>query len=211
MSLPRWASSRAPAEAATRAAAATHERGAAEQAEVKKGGTVQVGHADRRAATSTRSWSHDRARLGVLGAGGRVPDLLGPRAQPAAAAGRELGAERGRLGVDVQDPPGRQVPRRHADDGGGRRRDVQPARRPRDRLQRALGVHRRALQGQRPGDRRDDGVFELDAPNGNFPYPLARTTTTSIILPKGFDPATGRRTSRAPARGSSTSTRRTRA
>ena len=36
-----------------------------------------------------------------------------------------------RLAVDVQDPPGREVPGRQADDGGGRRGDVQPARRPR--------------------------------------------------------------------------------
>ena len=44
-----------------------------------------------------------------------------------------------------------------ADDGGGRRGDVQPARRPRQRLQRAVGVHRRAVEGRRPGHRRVDG------------------------------------------------------
>ena len=82
---------------------------------------------------------------------GRVPHLLRPRAEADPAAGRELEAERRRLAVDVQDPRGRQVPGRQADDGGGRRRDVQPPRRSRQRLERALGLHRRAVQGRRPG------------------------------------------------------------
>ena len=100
---------------------------------------------------------NNQGALGTLGPVRRVPDLLRPRRHAGAAARRELGAERRRLEVDVQDQAGRQVPGRQADDGGGRRGDVQPARRPRHRLQRALGVHRRPLQGRRPGDRRDDG------------------------------------------------------
>ncbi len=44
----------------------------------------------------------------------RVPRVVRPRAEHQAAPGRELEAQRGRQRVDVQDPPGRQVPRRPA-------------------------------------------------------------------------------------------------
>ena len=52
-------------------------------------------------------------------------------------------------------------------------------------------------------------VFELEAPNGNFPFNTSSDNYNLIILPKGFDNEPGRRTSWARARGSSRSTRPT--
>ena len=96
-----------------------------------------------------------------------------------------------RLAVDVQDPPGREVPRRQADDGGGRRGDVQPARRPRrtapTRSRRSPACSPRAAP-RRPTRRRWCSSSTRRTATSRSRPP--RTTTTSIILPKGFDPAT---------------------
>ena len=84
---------------------------------------------------------------------------------------------------------GREVPRRQADDGGGRRGDVQPARRPGQRLQRAVGVH--AACCPRAARRRSTtrrSMFKLDAPNGNFPYLVSSDNYNAIILPEGLRP-----------------------
>ena len=61
----------------------------------------------------------------------RVPVVVGQQAAAPAAPRRELEAELRRQRVDVQDPPGRQVPRRHAHDGRRRRVVDQRARRTR--------------------------------------------------------------------------------
>ena len=62
-----------------------------------------------------------------------------------AAPRRELDAERRRLRLDVQDPPGRHVPRRHAADGRRRRRHDEAPCGSEEQVERAVGVHRRAL------------------------------------------------------------------
>ena len=117
------------------------------------------------------------------------------------AAGRELGAERGRpvwrfkirQGVKFHDG----APRRR-----GRRRDVQPARGPGRGLERALGLQRRADQGQREGDRRHDGrVPRSTRRTATSRTWSARTTTTRSSCPRPTT-ATRRRRSSAPARSS---------
>ena len=52
-------------------------------------------------------------------------------------------------------------------------------------------------------------MFELDAPNGNFPYTASSDNYNLIILPKDFDPTTWQKTFRARGRGRSRSTRPT--
>ena len=65
--------------------------------------------ADHRAEPAPRP---GRGRCGHARRDRRVPLLLRRESRAPAAARRELGAERGRLRLDVHDPPGRQVPRR---------------------------------------------------------------------------------------------------
>ena len=101
----------------------------------------------------------------------RVPDLVGPRPQGAAAAGRELVADRGRPRLALQDPPGRDVPRRDADGRRGRRLHLQPARGPGRRLERALRLQRRAVQGQHEGGRRHHGGVPARRPERQLPVP----------------------------------------
>ena len=94
--------------------------------------------------------------------------------------------------VDVQDPPGRQVPRRHADDRGGRRGVDQRARRTRrtapTRCRRSPACSRRA---RRKATDASTVEFELDAPNGNFPYLLSSDNYNAIIVPKDFEREVG--------------------
>ena len=67
----------------------------------------------------------------------------------------------------------------------GRRGLDQRAVRSEERLQRAVDVRRGALEGLGEGDpMRARCVFELDAPNGNFPYLLSSDNYNAIIVPK---------------------------
>ena len=100
----------------------------------------------------------------------------------------KLDAEQGRRGVDVHAAPGRQVPRRLADDRRRRRLHVPAAVRPQERLQRAVDVRRRA-QARRAWSRSTPATvaFHLEAPNGNFPYLVSSDNYNAIIVPKGTD------------------------
>ena len=108
-------------------------------------------------------------------------------AAAAADAGHRVEAEQGRRGVDVQAAPGRQVPRRLADDRRRRRLHHPAAVRSQERLQRALDVRRRAQARRRGQGRRQTVAFHLEAPNGNFPYLVSSDNYNAIIVPKGTD------------------------
>ncbi|CAA9546426.1 MAG: ABC transporter, substrate-binding protein (cluster 5, nickel/peptides/opines), partial [uncultured Thermoleophilia bacterium] len=82
---------------------------------------------------------------------GRVPRALRPGPEAPARPGRELGAERRRHRVDVQDPPRRQVPRRHADDGEGRGGHHQPPGGPGEQVECAFRLRGRDLEGRGQG------------------------------------------------------------
>ena len=102
-------------------------------------------------------------------------------------AGRVVDVERRRQRVDLQDPPGRHVQRRLADDGRRRRGVDQPPGRSGQQVERAVGVHRRALEGRGHGARTTRRVvFKLDAPNGSFPYYLSSDNYNAIILPAAY-------------------------
>ena len=113
-----------------------------------------------------------RGRPGDARPVGRVPRLVGRRARAPAAARRELGAERGRQRLDVHDPPGRHLPRRDADDGGGRRRDVGVPT-PGNESNALSALTGGLSAGKRQPADETTVEFTLDAPNGNFPYLLS--------------------------------------
>ena len=115
----------------------------------------------------------------------------------------ELDAERRRLDLDVQDPPGRHVPRRHAAHRQGRRLHPQPQRGPEERRERAPRSETRAAS-RREARRLDDAtvVVTLNGPNGSFPYLVSSDNYNVIILPDGFDPATWESRSWEPSLGS---------
>ena len=95
------------------------------------------------------------------------------------------------------------------DDGEGRRRVDQPDGRPRQQVERAVGVHRRALEGLAPRPPDDATVvFKLDAPERLVPVLPVERQLQRDHPARRRTPATSRRRSRAPARGSSTPTRR---
>ena len=136
--------------------------------------------AGRRDAANRADHAGDRARpapvgdeggLAVLGQSGEYLTWSDRDLDAPAAARGELGAERrtGRVWTFAI-RQGVSLPRRHAADGGRRRRHDGP-RRPREQVERALGA--RAASSP-PGTRSslDDATveFTLDAPNGNFPY-----------------------------------------
>ena len=146
---PRAAAGRRRRTAATAASQAN-------KAEVTTGGTIRVGP-QRPGSDLDPIMVNNQGALATLSQSGEFLIYSDRELKPMPRLAESWKPNARRLAVDVQDPPGRQVPGRQADDRGGRRGDVQPARRPRQRLQRALGVHRRALEGRRPGDRRDDG------------------------------------------------------
>ena len=128
----------------------------------------------------------DTGGLAMLAHDRRVP--RGRREQAAdAVAGRVVDVERRRQRVDVQDPPGRQLQRRHADDGEGRRRVDQPPVRPGQQVERAVGVHGRAVEGQRHGARTTrPSCSSSTRPNGSFPYYLSSDNYNAIILPAAY-------------------------
>ena len=109
----------------------------------------------------------------------RVPVVVGQQAPAPAAARRELEAERRRQRVDVQDPPGRQVPRRHAHDRRGRRVLDQRARRTRrtarTRCRRSPACSRRTRR-RRPT--RAPSCSSSTRRTATSPTCSARTTTT---------------------------------
>ena len=137
----------------------------------------------------------------------RVPRLVGRQPRAAATARRELVVERRRLRVDVQAAPGRDVPRRRDDGRRGRGDDVRPPRRSRQRLQRAVGVRRRALEGWHRGPSTTPRSSSRSTRRtATFPTSPARTTTTRSSCPRTTT-VTGTARSSAPDRGSSTTYR----
>ena len=84
--------------------------------------------------------------------------------------------------------------------------------RPEERLERAVDVRRRAVEGLGEGDRREHGGVRARRAERQLPVPAVSSDNyNAIIVPKDFERRRGRRRSRAPARGRSRSTRRTRA
>ena len=124
----------------------------------------------------------------------------------------ELDAERRRLDLDVQDPPGRHVPRRHAH-RQGRRLHPQPQRGPEERRERALRVRRpgRPLGGRRGGSTTPRSSSRSTARTAASPTSSARTTTTSSSFPTASTRRRGRSRSWEPVPGFSTGSRRSRA
>ena len=189
---------------------------------LRSGRRGEQGRGDRRAARSRSGLAdpgsdldpikvNNQGALATLSQSGEFLIYSDRRAQAPCRGWPRAGSRtRDGIAVDVQDPPGREVPRRQADDGGGRRGDVQPARRSRQRLQRALGVHRRAVQGRRPGDRRHDGDVRARRPERRLPVHGLLGQLQPDHPAQGLRPRRpGRRRSRARARGSWRSTRPT--
>ena len=84
-------------------------------------------------------------------------------------------------------PPGRHVHRRQPDDGRRRRLQLPAELRPEGVRERGVGVHRCARQdGVKKID--DQTVeFNLEAPNGNFPYLISSDNYNMIIVQNGTD------------------------
>ncbi len=111
-----------------------------------------------------RAGGHDRPRADRRWrrhhravAGRREPGAVGARLHRAAAACRELVAERGRHRLDVQAAQRREIPQRQGNDGRRRRRQHGPPRRPGERLERAVGLLGPAEQGRHAQGRRSYG------------------------------------------------------
>ena len=89
--------------------------------------------------------------------------------------------------VDIQDPPGREVPQRPSADRRRRGVHVQDADQPR------APTRRWPASCQPSGVQKVDDftvAFHLEAPNGNFPYLVSSDNYNTIIMPNGQDPAT---------------------
>ena len=80
------------------------------QVEVKPGGTLKLGMSPGPSTEIDPIKVADEGGLGVMSQTGEFLGLVGQQAAAPAAPGRELEAELRRQRVDVQDPPGRQVP-----------------------------------------------------------------------------------------------------
>ena len=120
-------------------------------------------------------------------AGRRDPGPVGQGPDRAAGAGRELVAQQGRHGVDLQAAPGRQVPQRQGDDGRRRGRDLRPPGRSRQSARTRCRCSRGMLS--KGGTRKVDDYtveFHLDAANGNFPYAVSTDNYNAVILPADY-------------------------
>ena len=185
-----WGSSRARAAAGTRSTGSGGTPATQADVKVKPGGVFRSG-LQLPGSDLDPLIVQNQGALGTLGQSGEFLIYSDRDLNAGAAAGRELEAERRRVEVDVQDPPGRQVPERRPDDDGGRRGDVQPPRRPRDNGSNALSAFTGVLSnGGAQATDESTVVFELEAPNGNFPFTTSSDNYNLIILPKGFDPKT---------------------
>ena len=118
----------------------------------------------------------------------RVPDLrLEPEARASADARAELEAEHGRQRVDVQAPPGGDVPQRPpmtADDVVYTFQQLSDPKNASSALSTFTGVLTPA------GVKKVDAStveFHLEAPNANFPYFVSSDNYGAIIVPKGTD------------------------
>ena len=146
--------------------------------DIKKGGTIRTG-LQAPGSDLDPIKVNNQGALAVLGQSGEFLIYSDSQLKAIPRLAESWKPERRRLAVDVQDPPGREVPGRQADDRRGRRRHVQLPRRSQERLQRPVGVHRRALQGRRTGHRRlDRGVRARGAERQLPVQHVARTTTT---------------------------------
>ena len=96
----------------------------------------------------------DEGGAGLLGSTGEFLSFSNAQARARTDTRRKLVSQRGRHGVDVQDSPGRHLPQRRDDDRERRQDDVRDARRPKERVQRALRARRRPLAGEHRGTRR---------------------------------------------------------
>ena len=96
----------------------------------------------------------DEGGAGLLGSTGEFLSFSNAQLELVPTTRRELVSQRGRHGVDVQDSPGRHLPQRRDDDRERRQDDVRDARRPKERVQRALRARRRPLAGEHRGTRR---------------------------------------------------------
>ena len=78
---------------------------------------------------------------------------------------------------------------------------------PEERLERAVDVRRRAVEGLGEGDRREHGRVPARRAERQLPVPASARTTTTRSSSRRTSTGSGRRPSRAPARGSSRTTR----
>ena len=113
----------------------------------------------------------DQGGLDMLGADRRVPVPVHPDADPEAGAGHQLDAEQHGRRVDVQDPPGRQVPQRPGADRRRRGVHLPAAHQPQGRVERAVRLRRRAPPGRREEGRRLHGGVPPQRPERELPVP----------------------------------------
>ena len=172
-------------------------------AQPKPGGTIRIGQQEPPGALDPVS-VNNQGGLMVLGQTGEYLIWSDRNLKPLPRLADELEAQRGRQRVDLQAPRGGQVPRRQGDGRRGRGHVLRPPRRSGQRLERAVGVHRRAVEGWRQGGRRDrrwSSTWTLRTATSRSSR--APTTTTRSSCPRTTR-ATGRRRSSAPVPGSST-------
>ena len=111
--------------------------------------------------------------------------------------------------VDVQDPPGRQVPQRPGADRRRRRVHLPAAHQPQGRLERAVRLRRRAPPGRREEGRRLHGGVPPQRPERELPVPDLVRQLQHDHPAEGLRPGqVGEHRSSAPARSSSARTRR---
>ena len=152
----------------------------------------------------------DEGGAGLLGSTGEFLSFSNAQARARAAPRRELGAERGRNGLDVQDPPGRHVPQRRDADRERRQDDVRDARSTR-RTARPTRSRRSAASSRRgtprhPTTRPSSSISTRRT--ATSPRSSARPTTTRSSSRPTSTPPTGARRSTAPGPSSSTASRR---
>ena len=126
-------------------------RPAAAAAAGKAGATIKVGIITPTGEINPLTVA-DQGGLDMLGQTGEYLMPVRPAPDAAAGAGHQLDVQLHGRRVDVQDPPGRQVPQRQPADGRRRGLHLQAADQPEERGERAVGVRRGA--DARTGSRR---------------------------------------------------------
>ena len=171
--------------ATTTPAASSGAAGATSAAAPAAGGTIRLG-----ITTPTTEvdpvLNGDTGGLATLALTGEF--LCVEREQAAdAVAGRVVDVERRRQRVDVQDPPGRHVQRRLANDGRGCRGVPRPDRSIPPTRSNALSAFTGVLsKGGTTAPDDTTVVFKLDAANGSFPYYASSDNYNAIILPAAY-------------------------
>ena len=144
--------------------------GGSSSASGKPGAVIKAGITTPTAAINPVTVA-DQGGLDMLGADRRVPVPVRPEAEPEAGAGDQLVAEQHGRRVDVQDPPGRQVPQRPAADRRRRGVHLPAAHQPQGRLDRAVRVRRRAPPVRGEEGRRLHGGVPPARPERELPVP----------------------------------------